>query len=94
MSESNHVKVSILGQDYTINCPPDSKATLLQAADLLHQQMHSIHNTGRIHGLERIAIMAALNISAELVEARQESQTVETVCHQLNQRISAVLETD
>ena len=61
------VIVKILDKEYQVACPPDEEAALTQAARYLDQHMRDIRSTGKVIGLERVAIMAALNISHELL---------------------------
>ena len=71
MSQSaSTVTVSILDKEYQVACPEDQQAELLLSARHLDEQMRAIRATGKVIGLERIAVMAALNISHELLQAR------------------------
>lgn len=63
--------VSILDKEFCINCPPDKEVTLKNAASYLDKQMRQIRKTGRVIGLERIAVMAALNITHELLALKE-----------------------
>lgn len=69
MSPPNTVSVKILDKEYQVACPADQEAELLTSARYLDQQMRSIRESGKVIGLERIAVMAALNISHELIHA-------------------------
>lgn len=62
--------VSILDKEYQVACPPEQQAELLLSARHLDEQMRAIRATGKVIGLERIAVMAALNISHQLLQAR------------------------
>jgi cell division protein ZapA len=62
--------VSILDKEYQVACPPEQQAELLLSARHLDEQMRAIRATGKVIGLERIAVMAALNISHELLQMR------------------------
>ena len=62
--------VTILEKEYQVACPPDQQAELLLSARHLDEQMRAIRSTGKVIGLERIAVMAALNISHELLQTR------------------------
>ncbi|EED31878.1 hypothetical protein NOR53_3324 [gamma proteobacterium NOR5-3] len=62
--------VTILEKEYQVACPKDQQAELLLSARHLDEQMRAIRATGKVIGLERIAVMAALNISHELLQAR------------------------
>lgn len=73
MSEANRVYINILDKDYQIACPPEERDALAQAADELDARMRTIRNTGSIIGLERIAVMAALNLCHELQKNKKMS---------------------
>lgn len=62
--------VTILEKEYQVACPQDQQAELLLSARHLDEQMRAIRSTGKVIGLERIAVMAALNISHELLQTR------------------------
>lgn len=64
----NAVTVHILGKEYKLSCPPDERDGLIQSAKLLDERMRALKNGGMI-GVERIAVMAALNIGYELLQA-------------------------
>lgn len=72
----NTVSVTILDKEYQVACPPEQQAELLMSAQHLDQQMRAIRNTGKVIGLERIAVMAALNISHELLQTRNGHSSV------------------
>ena len=67
---ANTVSVTILDKEYQVACPEDQQAELLLSARHLDEQMRAIRSTGKVIGLERIAVMAALNISHELLQTR------------------------
>lgn len=66
MPESKTVVVNILDKDYQIACPPEEREALRSAATELDKRMRAIRNTGSVIGLDRIAVMAALNLCHEL----------------------------
>lgn len=74
MSEHRPIKVHLLGKEYPIGCAEDEQHDLLIAARFLDERMRKIRETGRVIGTERIAIMAALNIAHELVQAQHENR--------------------
>jgi cell division protein ZapA len=77
MSETNPpIKVQILGKEYPISCPPEEQHDLLVAARYLDEKMRHIRGTGRVIGTERIAVMAALNIAHELLQANQRNDKI------------------
>ena len=68
--KADTVAVSILGKEYQVACPAEQHAELLLSARYLDEQMRVIRATGKVIGLERIAVMAALNIAHELLPTR------------------------
>lgn len=71
MSENKGVvDVNILGREFTVACTEQERPALLEAVSFLDKKMREIRDTGKIVGVERIAIMAALNISHELLNAK------------------------
>lgn len=68
------VSVHILGKEYKIACPADEKQQLLDAANHLDEQMREIREQGKVVGMERIAVMTALNLSYELLESQKQNQ--------------------
>ena len=69
MNPPNTVTVKILDKEYQVACPQEQEAELITSAKYLDKQMRGIRDTGKVIGLERIAVMAALNISYELLQA-------------------------
>ena len=69
MSPAQTVLVHILDKEYQVACPEGQQEDLIVSARYLDRQMRSIRDTGKVIGLERIAVMAALNISHELLKA-------------------------
>ncbi len=71
MTESNTVTVHILDKEYRIACPPEERANLESAARYLDGKMREIRLSGKVIGADRIAVMAALNITHELLHKQQ-----------------------
>jgi cell division protein ZapA len=63
--------VTILGREYRVACAEDEQAELLEAVALLDARMREIRDKGRTGGVDRIAVMAALNIANELLRERK-----------------------
>ena len=62
------VSVTISGKEYQIGCPEEEKASLIASAAMLNDNMEQIRATGKVVGLDRVAVMAALNIANELIK--------------------------
>jgi cell division protein ZapA len=73
MSEMTTVTVQILGKPYQVACPEEEVDALSASARYLDGKMANIKNSGKIVGLDRIAVMAALNIANELLTAESQS---------------------
>ena len=61
------VVVKILDKEYQISCPPSEQEALLKSARYLDENMRKIKARGNIHGTEKISVMAALNITHEML---------------------------
>jgi len=64
--------VSIMGREFRIACRDDEQNELLKATEYLNNKMREIRDAGKVIGVERIAIMAALNITHEYLSTRVE----------------------
>ena len=64
------VFVKILDKEYQVACPREERQALMESAQLLDERMKAIRGSGGVIGLERIAVMAALNLSHELLMAK------------------------
>lgn len=70
MDQSIAVTVEILGKEYRIACAENEKDALLASARYLDEKMRDVKGNGRVVGSERVAVMAALNISHELLQQK------------------------
>lgn len=70
MSEIKGLDVAIMGREFRVACPEDEQESLLQSVEYLDRRMREIRDGGKVIGVERIAIMAALNITHELLNTR------------------------
>jgi cell division protein ZapA len=92
------VNVTILGKEYQIACPEDEKEALIASARLVHQNMEKIRQTGKVVGVDRIAVMAALNIAHEFIQLQSDEghdlEKMNAKILQLKERVSAFLDED
>ena len=100
MSSSNSVTVQILDKEYSIICPQEERSNLVSAARYLDGKMREIRSSGKVIGADRIAVMAALNITHDLLHNQERSEvqasggsTREQV-RDLLERVDLVLATD
>ena len=67
MSRDNKgLDINILGREFRVACAEAEQDGLILAAQYLDQKMREIREQGKVIGIERIAVMAALNIAFEL----------------------------
>ncbi|MBB2493999.1 cell division protein ZapA [Aquipseudomonas ullengensis] len=71
MTQANTVTVHILDKEYCIACPTDERANLESAARYLDGKMREVRSSGKVIGGDRVAVMAALNITHDLLHKQQ-----------------------
>jgi cell division protein ZapA len=71
------VSVRILDKEYQVACPSSERTDLLDSAEMLNAKMREIRDSGRVVGLDRIAVMAALNMANDLLHAKARDQMIE-----------------
>ncbi len=69
---TRQLEVTILGQSYTLACPEgSSEQDLLDAAARVDREMSRIRDAGRIKARERQAVLAAIIVAHERIEAQR-----------------------
>ena len=63
------IDVRILDRDYRLAVPADEKDRLIEAVRVVDEKMRSIRDAGRVSGMDRIAVMAALQLAHDLLGA-------------------------
>jgi cell division protein ZapA len=90
------VSVRIMEKEYVVACPYDDRSALLDAAEFLNARMREIRDSGKVVGLDRIAVMAALNLAHELLKGKdRESKLDSGIGHRvraLRERVEGALE--
>ena len=71
MNDTTTVTVNILDRAYEVGCRPDEVDELMRAARSLSVRMREIQRAGKVVGLDRIAVMAALNYAHEYLEMKE-----------------------
>lgn len=98
MSSSNSVTVQILDKEYSIICPPEERNNLVSAARYLDGKMREIRSGGKVIGADRIAVMAALNITHDLLHKQQrldqEADSTRAKVRDLLERVDGALAAD
>ena len=93
--QATTVTVKILDKEYQVACPPEEVDALTTSARYLDDQMRTIRESGKVFGLDRIAVMAALNIANEYINNRESLSStqglVDTKVTELADRVSQAL---
>ena len=90
-----HITIRILEKEYQVSCPAEEKANLLASVELLNKKMREIRDSGKVIGLDRIAIMAALNLANELLKRSVDERQIRNVLmprvRAMSKRVDAAL---
>ena len=74
-----HVTIRILEKEYHVACPAEEKAALMASAEMLNNKMREIRDSGKVVGLDRVAVMAALNLANELLKAQGQDEELKNL---------------
>ena len=69
-ADAKGMQISIMGREFRVACEPDEQKALLEAVEYLNRKMQEIKDQNKVTGVDRVAIMAALNISHEFLTTR------------------------
>ena len=91
-----HVTIRILDKEFHVTCPADEEQALRISADLVHRKMREIKDGGKVIGLDRVAVMVALNLANELLKLRSRDQDLKNIVdlrvRSMRERVDAALE--
>ena len=94
---SEPVNVRILDREYTVGVDPNERDSLLSAARLLDARMREVRGSNRMAAVDRVAVLAALNLAHELQQLRDEQQArnreVERTLQDLHRKLDSALGT-
>jgi cell division protein ZapA len=94
--EPARVSVRIMEKEYVVACPYEERSALLDAAEFLNARMREIRDSGKVIGLDRIAVMAALNLAHEFLKGRERESKLDGGTGQrvraLRERVEGALE--
>ena len=91
--DAKGLQINIMGREFRVACPEEEQKGLLEAVDYLNRKMHEIRDNGKVVGLERIAIMAALNIAHEMMSHRPVPASLSIDGDAIRRRIVSMQET-
>jgi cell division protein ZapA len=89
------VSVRIMEKEYVVACPYDERSALLDAAEFLNARMREIRDGGKVVGLDRIAVMTALNLAHEFLRVKDQESRIDSGVggrvRALRERVESVL---
>jgi cell division protein ZapA len=90
------VSVRLLEREYQVACPAEERTDLLDSAEYLDAKMREVRDSGKVVGLDRIAVISALNLANELIKMRRNGSSVDTDLgsrlRSLRERVESALE--
>lgn len=96
MSNNEPVSVHILDREYTVGVEPAERESLTAAAHVLDGKMREIRGSNRMAAVDRIAVLAALNLAHELQQVRDEQvaqqQRFQSAMNELNRRLDLAID--
>ena len=96
MSQNEPVSVRILDREYTVGVEPAERDSLTAAARMLDARMREIRGNNRMAAVDRVAVLAALNLAHELHlmrdELTQQQQRFQHAMNDLNRRLDSAID--
>ncbi len=98
MSEERIARVSVrlLDREYQVACSAEERSDLLDSAEYLDAKMREVRDSGKVVGLDRIAVISALNLANELIKLRRTGSGVDVdlgaKLRTLRERVESALE--
>jgi cell division protein ZapA len=92
----SRVSVRLLDREYQVACPAEERSDLLDSAEYLDAKMKEVRDSGKVVGLDRIAVISALNIANELMKLKRNGSSLEgdvgAKLKSLRERVESALE--
>lgn len=98
MNESRVTRVSVrlLDREYQVACTAEERGELLDSAEYLDARMREVRDSGKVVGIDRIAVISALNLANELIKLRRNGTSVDgdlgARLRSLRERVESALE--
>jgi len=68
------INIRILDKEYVVSCPEEERQDLMASADILNERMRQTRDVAKVYGTERIAVISALNVVHESLQARRDQE--------------------
>ena len=88
MTDSKTVRVSILDKEYQVTCAANEVAALKQSASYLDQKMREMKENSNVFGLDRLAVMAALNLTNDLLAQSEKASELDSSQSKIAEKLS------
>ena len=88
-AEPARVTVKIMEKEFMVTCPYEERSALLDSAEYLNARMREVRDSGKVVGIDRIAVMVALNLVNELLQLKRRESHLE---NELAGRVRAMRE--
>ena len=85
------IAVEILDHEYQVRCDEIEVNDLIASARHLDERMRDVHDGGKVFGLDRIAVIAALNIAHDNLRLRKALEAVDGDVTKLTGRVESAL---
>jgi len=93
MSDKGHsVKVNLLGREHQFACPQGQEQALLAAAEHLNVNVEQMRTRSAVRNDEKALLMAALNLSHELLEVKAQLHNQSVQQHALCDKLKGALD--
>ena len=93
---SEPVNERVLDREFTVGCQPGEQDKLMAAAQLLDARMREVRGSNRTAALDRVAVLTALNLAAELLQGRQQGgaqeQQIARTLGELNRKLDGLFD--
>ena len=93
---SEPVNVRVLDREFTVGCEPGEQDKLMAAAQFLDARMREVRGNNRSAALDRVAVLTALNLAAELLQGRQaggaQEQQIARTLGDLNRKLDGLFD--
>lgn len=96
MSASEPVSIRVLDREYTVGVEANERDSLVAAAKLLDTRMREIRGSNRMAAIDRVAVLAALNLAHELQQLREvqlsQDRELERVVGELQRKVDRLID--
>lgn len=92
MSTNKPLNVTILDKEYLIGCTDEERDILHRAIEYLNKKMREVKASGKVIGSERIAVMAALHITHELLQYKERNESYTSSVDNLIRRLQSKID--